>query len=242
MTFGYPLQVAGLVLGSLGTAGTLLATLLPQWRVSAFIGSNIVVFERIWEGLWMSCVRQARIRLQCKFYPSLLALPPALEAARALMCVAVVLSLLALLIGVSGAKRVRCAGSDERVKGYLLGASGAGFILSAIVVLIPVCWTANIVIQNFYDPAVHPGQKRELGAALFLGWACAGLLAVAGALLGGVCCCRFRENRRLAKGPRYPSPRAGSRGGGPGGGPAGGRGQDWDREVKPPIKTSASYV
>uniref|UniRef100_A0A6I8N7S6 Claudin n=1 Tax=Ornithorhynchus anatinus TaxID=9258 RepID=A0A6I8N7S6_ORNAN len=196
----YPLQVAGLVLGSLGTAGTLLTTLLPQWRVSAFIGSNIVVFERIWEGLWMSCVRQAGTRLQCKFYPSLLALPPFLEAARALMCVAVVLALLALLVGVSGAKRVRCTGSDERVKGYLLGASGVVFVLSAVAALIPVCWTANIIIRDFYDPAVHPGQKRELGAALFLGWACAGLLAIGGALLGCVCCRRLREDRRRCVG------------------------------------------
>ena len=46
----YPLQIAGLVLGFLGAVGTLATTLLPQWRVSAFIGSNIIVFERLWEG------------------------------------------------------------------------------------------------------------------------------------------------------------------------------------------------
>ncbi|XP_077854046.1 claudin-17 isoform X5 [Macaca mulatta] len=134
----YPLQIAGLVLGFLGMVGTLATTLLPQWRVSAFVGSNIIVFERLWEGLWMNCIRQARARLQCKFYSSLLALPPVLETARALMCVAVALSLIALLIGICGMKQVQCTGSNERAKAYLLGTSGVLFILTGIFVLIPI--------------------------------------------------------------------------------------------------------
>lgn len=184
-----PLQLAGLVLGLLGTAGALGATLLPQWRVSAFVGSNIIVFERIWEGLWMSCVRQATATLQCKPYGSLLALPPALAAARALTCVAVALSLLALLLGICGMRGVRRAGSRERTKANLLGASGALFLLAGVSVLTPVCWAANVIIRDFHSPAVHAAQKRELGAALFLGWASAAALFLGGGLLCGACCC-----------------------------------------------------
>ncbi|XP_007528618.1 claudin-17 [Erinaceus europaeus] len=197
----YPLQIAGLILGLLGLVGTLATTLLPQWRVSAFVGSNIIVFERIWEGLWMNCIRQAKVRLQCKFYSSLLALPPVLEAARALMCVAVALSLIALLIGICGMKKVQCTGSNERAKVYLLGTSGILFILTGIFVLIPVCWTANIIIRDFYNPAIHVGQKRELGAALFLGWATSADLFIAGGLLCAFCCCN-RKKQRLS----YPAP------------------------------------
>ena len=47
----YALQIAGLVLGGVGMVGTVAVTVMPQWRVSAFIGSNIVVFENLWEGL-----------------------------------------------------------------------------------------------------------------------------------------------------------------------------------------------
>ncbi|KAM5334548.1 claudin-17 [Glossophaga mutica] len=198
----YPLQIAGLVLGLLGAAGALGATLLPQWRVSAFVGNNIIVFERLWEGLWMTCVRQATATLQCKLYGSLLALPPVLEAARALMCVAVALALLALLVGVCGAKGAQCAGSSERAKARLLGTSGVLFALAGVSVLIPVCWTANIIIRDFHNPAVHPARKRELGAALFLGWASAAVLFLGGGLLCGVCCCRARKERRR----RYPAP------------------------------------
>ncbi|PNJ45853.1 LOW QUALITY PROTEIN: CLDN17 isoform 1 [Pongo abelii] len=197
----YPLQIAGLVLGFLGMVGTLATTLLPQWRVSAFVGSNIIVFERLWEGLWMNCIRQARVRLQCKFYSSLLALSPALETARALMCVAVALSLIALLIGICGMKQVQCTGSNERVRAYLLGTSGILFILTGIFVLIPVSWTANIIIRDFYNPAIHIGQKRELGAALFLGWASTAVLFIGGGLLCGFCCCN-----RKKQGYRYPVP------------------------------------
>ncbi|XP_075399511.1 claudin-17 [Tenrec ecaudatus] len=202
----YSLQIAGLVLGFLGTVGTLATTLLPQWRVSAFVGSNIVVFEKIWEGLWMNCIRQARVRLQCKFYTSMLALPPALETARALMCVSVALSLIALLIGICGMKQIQCTGSNERAKAYLLGTSGVLFILTGIFVLIPVCWTANNIIRDFYNPAVLAGQKRELGVALFLGWATAAVLFVAGGLLCSFCCCNRKKQRFRYPAPTYPAP------------------------------------
>ena len=94
----YALQIAGLVLGGVGMVGTVAVTVMPQWRVSAFIGSNIVVFENLWEGLWMSCMRHANIRMQCKIYDSLLALSPDLQAARGLMCAASVLVFLAFMV------------------------------------------------------------------------------------------------------------------------------------------------
>ncbi|KAM5280740.1 claudin-17 [Ctenodactylus gundi] len=221
----YPLQIAGLVLGFLGMVGTLATTLLPQWRVSAFIGSNIIIFERLWEGLWMNCIQQAKVRLQCKFYTSLLALPPVLEAARALMCVAVALSVIALIIGVCGMRQTQCTGSSERVKAYLLGTSGVLFLLTGLFVLIPVCWTAHIIIRDFYDPAVNIGQKRELGAALFLGWASTAGLFIAGGLLCGYCCCNRKKRRHKYPAPAYCVPPGEKR-----------------RNVPVPSKTTTSYV
>nr|XP_004654461.1 claudin-17 [Jaculus jaculus] len=221
----YPLQIAGLVLGFFGMIGTLATTLLPQWRVSAFIGSNIIIFERLWEGLWMNCIQQARVTLQCKFYTSLLALPPVVEASRALMCVAGALSLVALLIGICGMKQIQCTGSSDRVKAYLLGTSGVLFILTGVFVLIPVSWTANIIIRDFYNPNIHVAQKRELGAALFLGWATAAVLFIAGGLLCGYCCCNRKKRRH-----RYPAP------------PCPGPRRDNHKKVVVPSKASTSYV
>uniref|UniRef100_A0A8D0L864 Claudin n=1 Tax=Sphenodon punctatus TaxID=8508 RepID=A0A8D0L864_SPHPU len=187
------LQIAGLTLGSIGMAGTFAITGMPQWRVSAFIENNIVVFETLWEGLWMDCIRQSNIRMQCKVYDSLLALSPDLQASRGLMCVASVLAFFAFMITILGMNCVQCTGDNKRVKGYILLAAGITFILTGIIVLIPVCWVANSIIRDFYNPMVTVAQKRELGEAIYIGWASAFCLVAGGAIL--CCFCRNEKTR-----------------------------------------------
>ncbi|KAJ1119693.1 hypothetical protein NDU88_007878 [Pleurodeles waltl] len=160
---------------------------MPQWKVTAFIENNIITFEAQWEGLWMSCVRQINIRMQCKIYDSLLALPSDLQAGRALMCVAVALSGIALAIGFIGVKGTRFSEDNERTKGFIVLASGITFIISGIMVLIPVSWTAHQIIRDFYNPLVNASQKRELGDALFMGWATSLFLIAAGVMLCFFC-------------------------------------------------------
>ncbi|XP_022371921.1 claudin-8 [Lutra lutra] len=184
----YALQIAGLVLGGVGMVGTLAVTIMPQWRVSAFIGSNIVVFENFWEGLWMNCVRQANIRMQCKVYDSLLALSPDLQASRGLMCAASALSFLAFMTAVLGMKCTRCTGDDEKVKSHILLTAGIIFIVTGVLVLIPVSWVANSIIREFYSPIVETAQKHELGDALYIGWTTALVLIAGGALFCCVSC------------------------------------------------------
>lgn len=188
------LQIAGLVLGGVGMVGTVAVTVMPQWRVSAFIGSNIVVFENLWEGLWMNCMRHANIRMQCKIYDSLLALSPDLQASRGLMCTASVLSFLAFMTAILGMKCTRCTGDDEKVKSYILLTAGVLFVLTGFVVLIPVSWVANSIIRDFYNPIVDIAQKRELGEALYIGWTAALVLIAAGALFCCIFCCSERNH------------------------------------------------
>ncbi|XP_008060059.1 claudin-8 [Carlito syrichta] len=188
------LQIAGLVLGGVGMVGTVAVTIMPQWRVSAFIESNIVVFENRWEGLWMNCIRQANIRMQCKIYDSLLALSPDLQASRGLMCAASVLSLLAFMTAILGMKCTRCTGDNEKVKGHILLTAGIIFIVTGIVVLIPVSWVANSIIRDFYNPIVPLALKRELGEALYIGWTTALVLIAGGALFCCVFCCSERSS------------------------------------------------
>ncbi|NXL73824.1 CLD8 protein, partial [Leptocoma aspasia] len=177
------LHITGLIFGGVGMVGTLAATAMPQWRVSAYVDGNIVVFETIWEGLWMDCISQLGIRLQCKFYDSVLALPPPLEAFRALMCVAVALAIAAFLLAIVGVKYTQQRGKDgpQAVSIFIL-AAGVAFLLTGSLVLIPVSWTGAGVVRDFYDPQVPVPLKRELGAALYVGWASAALLLAAGAI------------------------------------------------------------
>ncbi|KAF6118019.1 claudin 8 [Phyllostomus discolor] len=204
------LQYAGLLLGGVGLVGTVAVTVMPQWKVSAFIGANLVVFESLWEGLWMSCKSQAPFRLQCKVYDSLLALPPDLQAARGLMCAAAVLAALAFAAAVLGMKCTRCVGDDDAAKSPLLLAAGVTFVLAGLVALTPVSWVASGVVRDFYNPTLDDGRKRELGEALYLGWASALALVAAGAVLSCVSYARGESRSyRYSLPPQRATPRSG---------------------------------
>ncbi|XP_010000127.1 PREDICTED: claudin-8-like [Chaetura pelagica] len=176
------LQITGLIFGGVGMVGTLAATVMPQWRVSAHIDGNIVVFETIWEGLWMDCISHLGIRLQCKFYDSVLALPPPLETFRALMCIAILLSIISFLMAIVGVKYTHRTKEDPQDISIFILAAGVTFLLSGILVLIPVSWSGGSIIHDFYDPKVPVPRKRELGAALYVGWVSTALLIAAGAM------------------------------------------------------------
>ncbi|XP_049759798.1 claudin-6 [Elephas maximus indicus] len=178
------LQILGIILTMLGWLNALVSCTLPMWKVTAFIGSSIMVAQVMWEGLWMSCVVQSTGQMQCKVYDSLLALPQDLQAARALCVIALLVALLGLLVYLAGAKCTTCV-EDKDFKARLVLTSGIIFIISGVLALIPVCWTANTIIRDFYNPLVLESQKRELGASLYLGWAASGLLLLGGGLL---CC------------------------------------------------------
>ncbi|NWQ74829.1 CLD8 protein, partial [Columbina picui] len=200
---GDVLQIAGLLVGGIGTIGTFAVTGMPQWRVSAFIENNIIVFETIWEGLWMHCIRQANIRMQCKVYDSVLALSPDLQASRglmSLMCIAVILSIISFLMAIVGMKYTHRTKEDPQSISNFILAAGIAFLLTGILVLIPVSWTGNIVIRDFYDPRVPTTLKRELGAALYVGWVSAVLLIAAGAMYCSFWCWGDRCSKC-----RYPS-------------------------------------
>ncbi|XP_068938257.1 claudin-6-like [Petaurus breviceps papuanus] len=178
------LQILGIILSVLGWISGLVSCAMPMWKITAFIGNNIVVAQVVWEGLWMACVVQSTGQMQCKVYDSMLALPHDVQASRALMVIALLLALVGLLIYLAGAKCTTCI-EDEEPKAWLVLTSGVIFLISAVLVLIPVCWTAHEIIRNFYNPLVADAQKRELGHSLYMGWAAASLFILGGSLL---CC------------------------------------------------------
>ncbi|XDV49575.1 hypothetical protein PO909_018799 [Leuciscus waleckii] len=154
---------------------------LPTWKVTAFIEANIVVAQTIWEGLWMSCAVQSTGQMQCKIHDSMLALSHDLQAARALTVISSVLCVIGLMVG------------------------GVIYIISAIFMLVPLCWMANSIISDFYNPQVPASQKREIGAALYIGWAATALLLLGGSML----CCSCPASRNSGYSVQYaPTKRA----------------------------------
>uniref|UniRef100_A0A8C9PQ72 Claudin 5 n=1 Tax=Spermophilus dauricus TaxID=99837 RepID=A0A8C9PQ72_SPEDA len=178
------LEILGLVLCLVGWVGLILACGLPMWQVTAFLDHNIVTAQTTWKGLWMSCVVQSTGHMQCKVYESVLALSTEVQAARALTVSAVLLALVALFVSLAGAQCTTCvAPGPAKARVALTG--GVLYALCGLLALVPLCWFANIVVREFYDPAVPVSQKYELGAALYIGWAASALLMCGGGL---VCC------------------------------------------------------
>ncbi|XP_034024502.1 claudin e [Thalassophryne amazonica] len=179
-------QMLGFVLAAIGFLGTIIICAIPMWKVTAFIGANIVTAQVIWEGLWMNCVMQSTGQMQCKIYDSLLALPQDLQAARALVVIAILLAAFGILLGIAGGKCTNFV-EEKRAKARVAIAAGVVFICAGVLTLVPVCWSANTIIRDFYNPVIINAQRRELGAALYIGWGTAALLILGGALLCSSC-------------------------------------------------------
>ncbi|KAM4547247.1 claudin-like protein ZF-A89 [Fundulus diaphanus] len=197
------LHIFGIFLATLGFVGDIIICALPMWKVSAFVGNNIVTAQIFWEGLWMNCVTQSTGQMQCKVYDSMLALPQDLQAARALVVISILVAFLGILLAVVGGKCTNCI-EDELAKSRVAIAAGVFFIVAGILCLIPVSWSANDIIRTFYNPIMIDSQKRELGAALFIGWGSSSLLIVGGALL----CCQCRRQKDGRYSVRYSAPRS----------------------------------
>ncbi|XP_044077743.1 claudin-like protein ZF-A89 [Siniperca chuatsi] len=202
------MQILGVFLATIGFLGDIITCALPMWKVSAFIGNNIVTAQIFWEGLWMNCVTQSTGQMQCKVYDSMLALPLDLQAARALIVISILVVFMGILLAVTGAKCTNCI-EDELAKNKVAIVAGVFFIVGGILCLIPVSWSANDVIRNFYSPIMTDAQRRELGASLFIGWGSAGLLLIGGALL----CCQCQQHKESRYSVKYSAPRSAASGG-----------------------------
>ncbi|KAF7218271.1 claudin-4-like [Nothobranchius furzeri] len=200
-------QILGIALGIIGWIGAIVTCILPQWRVTAFIGQNIVTAQTTWSGIWMECVVQSTGQMQCKVYDSMLALSSDLQAARALTVVSILVGVIGILLAIAGGKCTNCI-EDESSKAKVCIAAGAIFIIAGILCLTPVCWTASAIIRDFYNPMLTSSQKMELGASLFIGWGASALLILGGGLLCANCPPKDNYSAKYA-GPRSSAPKGG---------------------------------
>ncbi|XP_034745629.1 claudin-2 [Etheostoma cragini] len=203
------LELMGFFLGLLGLLGTMVATVLPYWQISAHIGSNIVTAVGNMRGLWMECVYQSTGAFQCETYNSMLSLPSNLQASRALMIISIVLSILAIAMAALGMQCTLCLEGAGTVKSRVAGASGCLFLASGFFSLIPVAWTTHEVVQTFYQPNLPSSMKFELGECLFIGLASALISMLGGGMLSVSCCEEHDGGRGRRHGGGYPYPAGG---------------------------------
>ncbi|XP_044512525.1 claudin-5 [Gracilinanus agilis] len=134
-----------------------------------------------------------------------LALKAEVQAGRALTVLVALLGLAALLVSVAGAQCTTCV-APGKAKARVAAAGGSLYVLCGLLALVPLCWYVNIVISDFHSPAVPTSQKREMGSALYIGWAAAALLLLGGGLLCcGACSAAARDD--LPFPVKYSAPR-----------------------------------
>ncbi|XP_049924162.1 claudin i [Epinephelus moara] len=177
-------QIVCVALGVLGLIGAIVCCAVPRWKVSSFVGSNIVTAQSTQEGLWTSCAVQSTGQQQCKNFDSLLVLPSDLQAARALTIICCLLCCLSVLILFCGADFTTCI-ENEDAKPKISLVAGVGMLLAGLLLIIAVSWSAHNIVQDFNNPLIPPGQKKEIGACIFIGWGAGALLLLGGGLL---CC------------------------------------------------------
>lgn len=202
-------ELLGFFLGLVGMIGTLTATMLPYWEISSHIGANIVTAVVNMKGLWMECVYQSTGAFQCETYNTILGLSTNLQAARAMMVISVIFSVLACAVSTLGMQCTVCMdGSSAKVR--VAGAGGGLFATAGLLALIPVAWKTHEVVQTFYTLHLPDSLKYELGDCLYLGIASSLLSMLGGGLLSISCCDEMdrpgggRGMRRAGGGYPYP--------------------------------------
>ncbi|XP_047443614.1 putative claudin-24 [Mugil cephalus] len=161
----------------------LATTILPQWLT---MSTALLPVESYELGLWETCVVQDVGGMECRAYDSLLGLSSDLKLARIFMCTALTVGMLGILVAVPGLYLVNSCKERGgfRSKRTLIVTGGVLAMISGVLCLIPVSYTAHLAVIHFFDDTVPDVVPRwEFGDALFSGWAAGFLLIVAGVLL-----------------------------------------------------------
>ncbi|XP_067273415.1 claudin-20 [Pseudorasbora parva] len=195
------MQMFAFILALLGVLSATVATLLPNWKVSADVGSNIMTAISQMQGLWMDCTWYSTGVFSCSLKYSVLALPAYLQTARTTMVLSCMMATMGLCLAALGLKCTRWGGS-YRSKGHTAISAGACFIIAGVLCLVPASWFTNEVITTFMDSKVPKSSKYEPGAAVYVAFVSAGFLLAAGVIF--CLSCPGRRGGPLDSGSSHP--------------------------------------
>ncbi|MGH0171030.1 UNVERIFIED_CONTAM: hypothetical protein FKN15_012914 [Acipenser sinensis] len=147
------MQIFAFTLALLGLFGATVSTLLPNWKVSADLGSNIITAISQMQGLWMDCTWYSTGMFSCTLKYSVLSLPAYLQTARTSMVLSCVLAALGLCLASLGLKCTRWGGGVQ-AKRHTAIAGGVFLIVAGFLCLVPASWFTNEVIASFLDSSV----------------------------------------------------------------------------------------
>ncbi|XP_075956615.1 claudin-4-like [Anarhichas minor] len=176
----WQLELAALGLALTGWLCAILTRCLALWTVSGTVDNTTATLPAYWDGVWLEWDHWDLSHdgsLHCSFYRSLMSLSGSFRTWRALVMAAIGAGGFAAAIGAAGAVWFPTRG---QVKVF----SGALFVVSGILLLVPTAWTCHHTGQPLEGAVL---LRRDWGPALYLGWISFALMVAGGAFLATRC-------------------------------------------------------
>lgn len=191
------LELAALGLALTGWFCAILTRCLALWKVSGALDNTTATLPAYWDGVWLEWDHwdlASDGSLHCSFYQSLMSLSGSFRTWRALIMAAIGAGAFAAVIGASGAVWFP-------MRGQIKVFSGALFVLSGILLLIPTAWTCYHTSQPLEGAVL---LRRAWGPALYLGWISLALMLAGGVFLTTRCPTSERQVQQ-PEGSTHPS-------------------------------------
>lgn len=174
------LELGALGLAFLGWICAILTRCLSLWKVSGTVDNITASLPAYWDGVWLHWDHWDLAHdgsLHCSFYQTLMSLSGSFRTWRSLVSAGIGAGAFAVVISAVGAVWFPHRG---QIKVF----SGAVFVLSGILLLVPTAWTCHHTSQPL-EGAIH--LTRDWGPALYLGWIAFTLMVVGGVFLTTRC-------------------------------------------------------
>ncbi|KAI4886647.1 hypothetical protein NFI96_012766 [Prochilodus magdalenae] len=160
------------------------STLATEYWNFSEIGDAVLTTVNYFSNLWMDCVSDTTGVSDCKYYPSMMALPVFLHVSRALAIVSVILGFWGAVLALIGMKCTKIGGS-ELANARVTFAAALTYMASGRVRfsgMIVYSWWGHRTRVQYVDPNYKP-QKFEIGAAVFVGWGGSSLIIAGSAVM-----------------------------------------------------------
>ncbi|KAG9277869.1 claudin-10-like [Astyanax mexicanus] len=150
------------------------------WNFSE-VGDAVVTTVNYFSNLWMDCVSDTTGVSDCKYYPSMMALPVFLHVCRALTIVSVILGFWGAVLTLIGMKCTKIGGS-ELANARVMFAAALTYLASGFSGMVVYSWWGHKTRAQYVDQNYKP-QKFEIGAAVFVGWGGSSLIIAGSAVM-----------------------------------------------------------
>ncbi|TNN69853.1 Claudin-18 [Liparis tanakae] len=142
------LQNGGFVLGLVGAAAIIAATVMNRWSVKDRQG-DVVTSMYNYKGLWRDCETASSGLTECRPLYGLLGFSGAFQAVRALMIVGVVLSIIGAVISVFSLTCLTMNSMADTTKAKMSLTAGIMFIVAGVCGIAGASIYANQIVATF---------------------------------------------------------------------------------------------